>query len=81
MDNAIDVLSEDEDLYNPLTDTVRMMLEKDPLVNADWLRVGTAAGIVALEGQLPSDEQHEAALQDTWVIPGVQDIFDRIVVG
>jgi osmotically-inducible protein OsmY len=80
VDNFIDVISDDKDLDNSLTDTVRMMLEKDPLIRSDQIHVGTAAGIVELEGQLTSDEQHEIALLDTWAIPGVEDIYDHITV-
>jgi len=81
IDNLLGVHSSlDGDLDNSLTDTVRMMLEKDPLLNADQLHVGSAAGIVELDGWLPSQEQHKMALFDTWAIPGVEDVRDRIVV-
>jgi osmotically-inducible protein OsmY len=81
IDNLIGVHSSlDGDLDNSLTDTVRIMLEKDPLLDAEQLHVGSAAGIVELEGWLPSQEQRKMALFDTWAIPGVEDVRDRIVV-
>lgn len=81
IDNLITVNSSlDGDLDNSLTDTVRMMLEKDPLLDAEQLHVGSAAGIVELQGWLPSLEQHKMALFDTWAVPGVEDVRDRIVV-
>lgn len=81
IDNVINVYSSlDGDLDNTLTDTVRVMLEKDPLLDAEQLHVGSAAGIVELEGWLPNQEQRNMALFDTWAIPGVEDVRDRIVV-
>lgn len=81
IDNLINVCSSlDGDLDNTLTDIVRVMLEKDPLLDAEQLHVGSAAGIVQLEGWLPNHEQRKMALFDTWSIPGVEDVRDRIMV-
>lgn len=70
VDNALEVVPPEEDDDNELTDAVRMAMEKDPLVDATQLRIGTAGGIVHLDGWMPNDEQREAAVEDAWLMPG-----------
>ncbi|MDT8386545.1 MAG: BON domain-containing protein [Thiogranum sp.] len=81
IDNQLRVLPAESDSDDELTDAVKIVLEKDPLVHAGQLRVGTAAGVVELDGQLPSEDEHMLALLDTWAVPGVWEVYDRIEVG
>lgn len=76
--NELEIAPPEEDDDNELTDAVRMTLEKDPLVDASQLRVGTAAGIVHVEGLIRNDEQRDAVLEDVWLVPGVVDVVDRL---
>jgi osmotically-inducible protein OsmY len=76
--NELDVVPPEEDGDDELNDAVRMTLEKDPLIDAGQLRVGTAGGIVHLEGLTLSPEQHESVLEDVWLVPGVADVVDRV---
>ena len=59
---------------------VRMVLEKDPLVHATQLRVGTAAGVVEMRGLVASEEERDLALSDAWYVPDVWDVVDHIEV-
>ena len=57
-----------------------MVLEKDKLVDASQLRVGTAGGIVELRGLLASEEERHLAVRDVWYVPGVWNVVDHIEV-
>ena len=76
--NCLEVVPPEEDSDNEITDVVRMVLEKDPLVHADLLRIGIAAGVVTLYGSLASEEEKRLALRDAWYVPGVWDVVDNI---
>jgi osmotically-inducible protein OsmY len=81
VDNLIQVSPAQQDSDDLLTDAIRMVLEKDPLVHATQIRIGTAAAVVELDGQLPSEEEHLLAVRDAWTVPGVWDVNDKIEVG
>ncbi|MBN1238998.1 MAG: BON domain-containing protein [Gammaproteobacteria bacterium] len=76
--NELEIVPPEEDSDDELTDAIRMTLEKDPLVDAGQLRVGTAGGVVHVEGLALSPEQHESVLEDVWLVPGVADVVDRV---
>jgi len=80
VDNRLEVVPPEADHDNEITDVLRMVLEKDPLVHATQLRVGTAAGIVELTGLVASEEERELAAKDAWYVPGVWDVVDQIEV-
>lgn len=80
VDNYLVVDPPEADHDDEITDVVRMVLEKDPLVHASQLRVGTAGGIVEFHGLLASDEERHLATLDAWYVPGVWDVVDRIEV-
>ena len=81
VNNNLQVVPTQSDDDDTLTDAIRMVLEKDPLVHASQLRIGTMAGVVELNGYLPSEEEHLFAVRDTWTVPGVEDVRDNIQVG
>ncbi len=80
VDNRLEVVPPEEDNDNELTDAVRMALEKDPLVHADQFRVGTAGGVIELDGSVPSEEERRLAVRDAWCVPGVWDVVERVEV-
>ena len=57
-----------------------MVLEKDPMVHATQLCVGTAAAVVEMRGLVASEEERDLALRDAWYVPGVWDVVDHIEV-
>lgn len=81
VNNALEVVPPQWDDDNTLTDAVRMVLEKDPLVHASQITVGTHSGIVELYGFLPNEDEHGFAIRDTWTVPGVEGVRDHISVG
>lgn len=80
VDNRLEVTEFDIDSDGELTDVVRAVLEKDPLVRGSGLQAASAAGIVELRGCVASQEALHVALSDTWAVPGVWDVVNRVEV-
>ncbi|MCW8195806.1 BON domain-containing protein [Proteobacteria bacterium 005FR1] len=78
VDNQLNVSPPEEDNDLELTEAIHIAFEKDPLVHADQLHPDIADGVVVLTGSVASDEERQLALTDTWYIPGVQEVVDRI---
>lgn len=78
VDNQLEVVPQEQDTDNEINDAVRIVLEKDPLVHASQLLTGTAGGVVILNGSVASEEEKRLAILDTWYVPGVTDVVDRI---
>ena len=78
VDNQLQVVPAERDTDNELTDAIRCVLEKDPLVHADQLQVGSAGGVVLMNGTVASDEEKKLAVRDAWYVPGVADVVDHI---
>lgn len=81
VDNHLAVIPDEQDTDDELTDAVRILLEKDPLIDAAQIRVASHAGIVELGGQLSSEQLSEIAARDAWSIPDVWEVYNRIQVG
>jgi len=78
VDNRLEVEPPEEDTDDDITDMVRIILEKDPLVHADQLTVGTAGGVVVMSGSVATREEKKLAVLDAWYVPGVANVVDRI---
>ena len=78
VDNQLQVFPPERDTDNEITDAVRCVLEKDPLLHANQLRVGTAGKVVILNGLVDSFEEKRLAIRDAWYVPGVADVMERI---
>ncbi len=78
--NGLEVVPPEDDSDDEITDAVRIVLEKDPLVEAGDLRVTTRARSVLLEGEVATPQQREAAEIDAWCVFGVDRVVDRIDV-
>lgn len=78
VDNRLEVVPPEEDNDDDITDAVRMVLEKDPLVHADQFSIATTDGAVILQGSVASKEEKKLAIMDAWHVPGVTDVVDRI---
>lgn len=78
VENKLNISPPEEDNDYELAEAVHIAFEKDPLVHADQLHPDSAEGVVVLSGSVASDEERRLALADTWYIPGVQEVVDRI---
>ncbi len=76
---AVDPPEEDSD--DAITEAVRLILEKDPFVDAGQIRVTVKDAVVSLKGIVPTESEREMAVFDAWYVFGVDDVVDRIDVG
>lgn len=78
--NGLEVSPPEEDTDDEVTDAVRMVLEKDPFINADQIRVSTRNFVVTLDGVVRSPGQKQMAEHDAWYVFGVDNVINRLQV-
>ena len=77
VENHLQIVPPGLDNDNEISDAIRCVLEKDPLVHASQLQIGTAGGVVYLNGCLANETEKKLAIRDAWYVPGVADVVDR----
>jgi osmotically-inducible protein OsmY len=78
--NGLGVSPPETDDDGAITDTVRQVLEKDPLVASAAIEIGTRAGEVTLLGSVPSEQERRMAEADAWYVFGVDAVLNRLDV-
>lgn len=78
--NGLEEVPPEEDNDDELTDAVRLVLEKDPFVNAAKIGVTSKDWIVTLDGMVPNDSMKQMAERDVWYILGVKQVVNHIQV-
>ncbi|KYF57127.1 hypothetical protein BE04_44740 [Sorangium cellulosum] len=78
--NALEVDAPEEDNDDEISDAVRIVLEKDPLLDASEIGVRTERSRVTLRGLVASEEQRRTAEHDAWYVFGVNDVNNEIEV-
>lgn len=78
--NGLEVVPPMEDNDDEVTDAVRLVLEKDPFVNASQVRVQCRNYTVTLEGVVSREKEKEMAEEDAWCVFRVNDVINRLVV-
>ncbi len=78
--NGVAVEPPEEDGDGPVADALRLVLEKDPLVNAARIRIAVNNGMVFLSGLVASEQESAMAENDAWCIFGVDEVVNTIVV-
>lgn len=78
--NGMEVVSLQEDSDEEIAKAVRLVLEKDPFVNVERIRVRVKKAVVTLEGDAPSAPQQEMAESDAWYVFGVDKVDNRLEV-
>ena len=78
--NGMEVVQLQEDSDEEIAKAVRLVLEKDPFVNAERIRVTVKKSVVRLEGDAPSAPQKEMAEFDAWYVFGVDKVDNRLEV-
>jgi osmotically-inducible protein OsmY len=78
--NGMEVVPLQEDSDEEMAKAVRLLLEKDPFVNAERIRVTVKQAVVTLEGDAPSAPQNEMAEFDAWYVFGVDKVDNRLEV-
>ena len=78
--NGMAVEPPEEDNDEELVDTVRLVLKKDPFVNADQIRVSAKHSVITLEGRVINDVQRRAVENDAWYVFGVDKVINKLQV-
>jgi osmotically-inducible protein OsmY len=78
--NGIAVEPPEDDSDEAILEAVRLVLEKDPFVNASQMRVGVRHAVVRLTGIVPSEAERDMAEFDAWYVFGVDGVDNRIEV-
>lgn len=78
--NALEVAPKYEERDEEVVEALRLVLEADPLLEADQIRPNCADWIVTLEGAVPTEEQRRRAELDAWAISGVDRVVNRLQV-
>lgn len=76
--NGLEVAPEQQDSDEELEEAVKLVLEKDPLVNADQVLVNARDGIVTLEGVVANDMESDMVETDAWSVLGVERVNNRL---
>jgi osmotically-inducible protein OsmY len=78
--NGIAVEPPEDDGPDVIAEAVRVVLEKDPFVDATKVRVGVRNTVVRLDGFVPTGTEKEAAERDAWCTFGVDNVINEIEV-
>lgn len=78
--NHLRVQPAEQDNDDEISDAIRMVLEKDPLLHAENIRPVTVNRTVTLNGNVHDAEQRRMAVYDCWYVPGVHDVQDQLHV-
>lgn len=78
--NGLEVVPPEEDDDGEITDAVRLVLEKDPLVDASQVGVSTHRSVVTLRGVVRCDVERRAAERDAWCVFGVDGVRSEMEV-
>ncbi|MEJ2231136.1 MAG: BON domain-containing protein [Nitrospirales bacterium] len=76
--NGMAVEPPEEDNDEEMLDTVRLVLTRDPFVDADQIRINTQNSVVTLEGLVINDVQRRAAENDAWFVFGVDKVVNNL---
>ncbi len=78
--NSLEVVPAEEDSPEEVKDALRIVFEKDRLVDASSITASVKDWVVTLEGTARSAEERLAAEDDAWYIWGVNDVTNNIKV-
>jgi osmotically-inducible protein OsmY len=78
--NSLDVVPPEEDNDDEVVDALRLVLETDPLVQADQITASCRNYVVTLEGYVRNEEERRRAELDAWALFAVDDVVNRIEV-
>lgn len=80
VDNRLHVRPPEEERDEELTDAVRLVLEKEPALDATQVSVITRDREITLRGAVFSEDQKRTATQDCWYIPGVHAVHNELQI-
>ncbi len=78
--NSLEVVPPEEDSDDEVVEALRLVLEKDSLVDATRIGISSKDWVVTLTGTVNSESERDAAEDDAWYIWGVNDVINNIEV-
>jgi osmotically-inducible protein OsmY len=78
--NSLEVKPPEEDNDSEIVDALRLVLEMDPLVQADQLHASCRDYVVTLEGFARTEEERRRVEFDAWCLFAVDGVVNRIEV-
>ncbi|HZV81643.1 MAG TPA: BON domain-containing protein [Geobacteraceae bacterium] len=78
--NGIEVSPPEDDNDDEVVDAVRLVLEKNPFVNAAQIRIGCSNYTVTLDGLVKSAAQRQMAEADAWYVFRVDRVVNLLQV-
>lgn len=78
--NGIEVSPDMDDNDDEVVDALRLVLEKDPLVNASQIKLRSRDLVVTLDGAVSTENGRMAAEADAWYLFGVNGVVNKLTV-
>ena len=78
--NGIEEIPSEEDSADEIIDAVRLVLEKDPFVNAAQIKVSCVNDWVTLDGLVKNASVRHLAEADAWYVFGVDGVTNQLQV-
>jgi osmotically-inducible protein OsmY len=78
--NELEIRPPEDDNDDEISDAIKLVLDKDPLVHGDQIAVQVRNREVRLCGLVGNAEEKRMATQDVWYIEGVRNIIDELEV-
>jgi osmotically-inducible protein OsmY len=78
--NGLEVVPPEADNDDEVVDALRLVLEKDPFVNAAQIRVSCRNYTVTLDGLVVNEQEREVVEADAWYLFRVDRVINRLEV-
>lgn len=78
--NGLGVEPDERDTEQEILDALRLVLEKDPLVDAARIGARCDGAVITLSGSVAAETARGAAELDAWALIGVDDVVNEIAV-
>ncbi|KAF0215240.1 MAG: transport-associated protein [Geobacteraceae bacterium] len=78
--NGLEVVPPMGDNDDEVRDAVRLVLEKDPFVNASQIRITCRDCVVTLDGVVTKPKERDMAEADAWYVFGVDRVINNLEV-
>lgn len=78
--NSLEVHPPENDDGNEVIDAFKLVLEMDPLVQADHIRASCQDYVITLEGSVRTEEERRRAEFDAWCIFAVDGVVNRLQI-
>lgn len=78
VNNRIRVRPDERDSDDEITDAVRIILERDPSLDAGQIKIHVRDSVVMLQGLVPGSAHRHLASRDVWYIPGVHSVENQL---